>query len=39
METSNEAFMEERSLDHLVLRYCRKVIMQTMDCVRVRMRK
>jgi myo-inositol-1(or 4)-monophosphatase len=31
--------MEELTLDHLVLRYCRQVILQTMDYVRSRMRE
>jgi len=31
-------FMEELTLDHLVLRYCRQIIMQAMDHVRSRMR-
>ena len=31
--------MAELSLDHLVLRYCRQVIMQAMDHVRSRMRE
>lgn len=30
--------MEELTLDHLVLRYCRQIIMQAMDYVRSRMR-
>ena len=31
--------MENLSLDHLVLRYCRQIVMQTMDHVRSRMRE
>ena len=30
--------MEELTLDHLVLRYCRQIIMKTMDHVRGAMR-
>ena len=36
---SNELPMEELTLDHLVLRYCRQIIMQAMDYVRGRMRE
>ena len=31
--------MEELTLDHLALRYCRQIIMETMDYVRSRMRE
>ena len=31
--------MEELTFDHLVLRYCRQIIMQAMDYVRSRMRE
>jgi myo-inositol-1(or 4)-monophosphatase len=31
--------MDELTLDHLVLRYCRQIVMQTMDYVRSRMRE
>ena len=31
--------MEDLTLDHLVLRYCRQIVMQTMDHVRSRMRE
>src|ERR1019366_5774269 len=36
---SNEVSMEELTFDHLVLRYCRQIIMQAMDYVRSRMRE
>src|ERR1035438_7916058 len=39
MIESGEASMEELTLDHLVLRYCRQVILQAMDYVRGRMRE
>ena len=32
-------FTEELTLDHLVLRYCRQIIVQAMDYVRSRMRE